>query len=149
MLDNQIEWIKNLFGGIIEGLTNLEWASNLITAIMEAIGILVSDIPRFLVIFLFGGIILGYFAAGNLAPTVSGVINNPDLAYCGKAAILKQPIILIPIFTYLTNPPLGQAEMACVFISQDYTLIGIYYAEIMVILFVAAIAGIIFLNLTG
>lgn len=114
----------------------------------EAIDVLFSDKARFGAIFVIAAIVLGILAAVNIAPSFTGFVHNPDLNYCSYP-INKQSFILVPVFTYFTNPPLGQSEMACPFLTQNYPLIIIYYIEISAILIIAVLIGIMVLNLSG
>lgn len=124
---------------------------DMVDELRDAVGVLTSDIPRLLSIFLIAGFITGALIVVNLAPNYTGYVKNPDLAYCGNPnyPILSQSIIYVPIATYFSNPPLSQAEVDCPIYSGNYLLVGLYYAEISATLLIIVFLGILFLHLDG
>lgn len=82
---------------------------------------------------IFAAIITGVFLAAGTIPTKFGIgPHNPDIDYCvavNTPAVLTQGFILSPILTYISNPPLGEAELACPVILSDYGLMALWWIE--------------------
>lgn len=132
---------------MLDGLT--EFFGNFKNGFIETLGVLFSDWIRLAMMFVAGLMILGVILATNLIPQFTGFVHNPDLKYCGTAPVLEQWFVLVPIISYFTNPPLGQAQVVCPVMQGEVTLLLAWYMEIMVVVFIGAMVGIKVLNLSG
>lgn len=117
------------------------------------VAIFQEDYLRIFYLLLVSAVILGVFLAASVIPNYFGIgPKNPDFAYCaspGDAYVLQQGFVLAPLFTYITNPPLGQAQMGCPVVTSNYGLIALYFVEMTVVVTILGFIAVIFAHSMG
>lgn len=117
----------------------------MVDAIKDPLGVLVSDPVRFAMVFIFSAIVLGVIIGSAYAPTLGGALVGTTIT----ASCTNQTApLIVPLVSYLENVGNGANIIQCAISNASFVALALWYVELLAIILVAVLVAISLLNLS-